>query len=349
MANNVKVAWIYAPEDKKIAWEVIKGSAALDFRGHLDYWYIDNIAVGRNWRDEVRRNLLSASVIVLMISKDLFADETGLWRYTISVRKDKLNGFLVPILLRDTLLPPDLRSLTLLPRNHRPLFSHEDVDAAIVDVVRELGAVIQRAHENMERDFDNQDIFEESCASWDSNEDMLHVCSDLDLGYSKEKHYWKIVTIVVIFLSIICGLIIFDLNKSSALPTVEISVPTKKEEPVKTPFRGDDEKLSGALSKPNPQKDSKRALTEEKLYNISEDSPLMVDEVVVTVKFGHEGSATYATIQIIVEGKPTITEAALGPGCQIPFEVKNENRMLIVVRWDPEHGELFFLIKTKSS
>jgi len=137
--NPVEVFYSYAHEDEKLRDELTKHLANLKRQGIITQWYDRDISAGKEWDDEIRTHLNSASVVLLLISPDFmnsdYSNDVEVKR--AMERHEAKEARVIPIILR----PVDwegapFSKLEALPTDAKPVTSWDDQDEAFLGVTR---------------------------------------------------------------------------------------------------------------------------------------------------------------------------------------------------------------------
>ena len=128
-----------APEDEKLRDDLVKHLSPLKQQGLITYWYDRKVSPGNEWEYEADKQLKTADIILLLISKyflasDYFSsNEVKLAMYRHEIGEARV----IPIILRPVIWEStDLRKLQVLPRNARAVTLWSNRDQAFVEIVR---------------------------------------------------------------------------------------------------------------------------------------------------------------------------------------------------------------------
>jgi tetratricopeptide (TPR) repeat protein len=137
--NPVEVFYSYAHEDENLRDELKKHLANLKRQGVITDWYDRDISAGKEWDEEIKKHLDSASVILLLISPDFMNSD---YSNNVEVKRamqrhEAGEARVIPIILR----PVDwegapFSKLEALPNDAKPVTSWNDKDDAFLDVTR---------------------------------------------------------------------------------------------------------------------------------------------------------------------------------------------------------------------
>lgn len=140
----------YAREDRP-ALETLMGHLAVFQRnGRVQFWYDREITGGKNWDDEIRFNLKTADIVLLLVSPDFFRSD-----YIHSVELDEAlradragEALVVPVILKKCLWHKDanIARLQALPTEGKPVFDKNywpDPDDALYNVAEEFDRILE--------------------------------------------------------------------------------------------------------------------------------------------------------------------------------------------------------------
>lgn len=136
-----KVFYSYSHKDAKMRDELGTYLAPLVRQKKIVEWFDRKIEPGANWDTEIKEELNSANLILLLVSKDFLASE-----YCFGVEVDKALSRLkrgdvkvVPILLKPCLWEESLFSeLQIIPRGAKAINSWSSHEKAYVEVANEI-------------------------------------------------------------------------------------------------------------------------------------------------------------------------------------------------------------------
>jgi len=126
MTEPLNIFICYAREDSDALEAIRKKLSPLVRSGRVKVWFDGEITGGKAWDDEIRGNLKSADIVLLLISDDFFDSD-----YINSVElREALNGHarkenvVVPVILYDCLWDshPEIARLQALPDDAKPVF-----------------------------------------------------------------------------------------------------------------------------------------------------------------------------------------------------------------------------------
>lgn len=135
----------YSHEDERLKNKLVTHLSILQrVRGAL-IWHDRDIKAGDDWSNDINTNLLTAQIILLLISPDFVASQ---YCYSIEMQKAmelSKEGLarVIPIILRPTELEgTPFMALQALPRNAKPISTWSNEDVAWVEVVQGIKAIL---------------------------------------------------------------------------------------------------------------------------------------------------------------------------------------------------------------
>ncbi len=143
------VFYASAHEEERLRKKLEKHLSLLHQQGMITEWYDRQILPGTDWARVIDTHLMTAQVILLLISPDFLASDYcyGVEMQRALERHAAGEAQVIPILLR----PVDwesapFASLDCLPRDGRPITQWKNQDEALVTVAKGLRAVIEQVH-----------------------------------------------------------------------------------------------------------------------------------------------------------------------------------------------------------
>src|SRR6266581_6189960 len=120
----VKIFCCYAHEDEALLKKLKTQLRPLQRQGLVDVWYDRDISAGTEWEQEIKEQLNSAQIILLLVSPDFIASD-----YVNDVelkraieRHNSGEAHVIPIILRSVYWQVDpLRKLQALPKDAKPI------------------------------------------------------------------------------------------------------------------------------------------------------------------------------------------------------------------------------------
>ena len=141
----VRIFYCYAHEDKDLRDQIDKHLGILKRGGKVIVWHDREILAGTDWKREIEEKLLTANVILLLVSADFITSD---YCYGVEMEKAlKLHqtgqAQVIPIILR----PVDWQDapfakLQVLPTGAQPITRWENQDDALEDVAKGIRKVV---------------------------------------------------------------------------------------------------------------------------------------------------------------------------------------------------------------
>jgi len=142
----VKVFFCYAHEDKNLLGQLDKHLSPLKRLGQIISWHDREIQGGTEWEIEIEKQLMTANIILLLISPDFISSD---YCYSVEMKKAlemHQNGQarVVPIVLRpvDWKSTP-LKNLQILPTGGKPITLWPNRDQAFTDVAQGIRRIVE--------------------------------------------------------------------------------------------------------------------------------------------------------------------------------------------------------------
>ena len=146
----VKIFVSYAHKDDTFRQDMMTHLAV--FRRHpaINIWDDKGIDPGEEWDEEIRTELKSADIILLLISANFLASE---YIYEVELKEalekhDRREAVVIPVILRKCHWQMEaFAKLQGLPRGAKPVKSWEDEDEAYLNIAEGLRRVIMKVQE----------------------------------------------------------------------------------------------------------------------------------------------------------------------------------------------------------
>ncbi len=142
---SVDVFFSYAHKDEDLRDDLETHLIMLKREGLISRWYDRDITAGEDWADQIDEHLLSAQIVLLLVSVNFLASDYC-WDKELTnamERHNKREARVVPIILKpcDWTQAP-FSKLQALPKNALPVTKWEDRDEAFLDIAKGLRKVI---------------------------------------------------------------------------------------------------------------------------------------------------------------------------------------------------------------
>ena len=143
------VFYSYAHEDERLRRKLEKHLSLLRRQGLITESYDRQIVPGTDWASVIDTHLMTAQVVLLLISPDFLASDYcyGVEMQRALERHLQGSAQVIPIMLR----PVDWKNapfafLQCLPRDAKPITQWKNQDEALVTVAKEIRSVIEQHH-----------------------------------------------------------------------------------------------------------------------------------------------------------------------------------------------------------
>ncbi len=140
----------YAREDRHALEQLMGHLAVFERNGTVKFWYDREITGGKDWDQEIRFNLKSADIVLLLISPDFFkSDYIHSVELTEALQRDRdKEALVVPVILKKCLWHKyaELARLQALPAEARPVFDRThwtDPDDGFYDVAEGFDRIVE--------------------------------------------------------------------------------------------------------------------------------------------------------------------------------------------------------------
>lgn len=144
--KKVRVFMSYAHEDEEYKDELDKHLAVQKRAGKIDTWQDRKLIAGSSIHEEIDKELMSADVIILLLSSDFFASDYCFeTEMTKALEKNqKGENIIIPVIVRDCdWIDSPIGGITALPKDGKSIASFDDRDAAYMQIVAGIKSAIQ--------------------------------------------------------------------------------------------------------------------------------------------------------------------------------------------------------------
>ncbi|UKO99394.1 SUMF1/EgtB/PvdO family nonheme iron enzyme [Nostoc sp. UHCC 0870] len=141
-----KIFISYSHEDEPLKNELIKHLSILKRQGVISIWQDRKISPGTEWDKEIKDNLQTADIILLLVSPDFIASEycNGVEVKIAIERHNAGDARVIPVILRNVFWQLDhFVKLQALPTNATPVKSWTNQDDAFTDIAQGIRKVAQ--------------------------------------------------------------------------------------------------------------------------------------------------------------------------------------------------------------
>jgi hypothetical protein len=147
MSAKLKVFLSYAHEDEPMKDELMKFLVNLRRSQKISVWQDREIVAGQEWDSAIREELVSADIVLLLISADFNASDY-IWNTELTIameRHQQASARVVPIILRPCeWADMPYAKLQALPVGARPVSSYTNRDEAYTEIARGVRQVVDR-------------------------------------------------------------------------------------------------------------------------------------------------------------------------------------------------------------
>src|SRR5260370_19068857 len=159
----ITIFYSYAREDKSLRDRLVKHLSLLKRQGHISDWSDQNVKPGQERKKEINKNLLSADIILLLVSANFLATnycETSEVEMAMR-RHDAGDAWVIPILVR----PVDWETssivkLQALPYSLSPVANWPNRDSAFEEISKNIRSLVMDL-QSEKNTSDEEDIREE--------------------------------------------------------------------------------------------------------------------------------------------------------------------------------------------
>jgi hypothetical protein len=140
---EVFISYSHADEGLRIA--LVEHLAGLQRNGVISLWHDERISGGDDWEGEIDTHLLSAQMILLLVSPSFMASSYCERELRTALKRREQEGIaVIPVILR----PVDIRRspfahLQALPRNAKAVTEWPDTDVALRDVASRIRDIVE--------------------------------------------------------------------------------------------------------------------------------------------------------------------------------------------------------------
>lgn len=147
MPSPLKVFFSYSHQDEFLLKELRNHLSGLEKAGLLKLWYDRQIPKGSDWDEQIKNNLESADLILLLISSDFIASKYCMELETKRAieRTNDGSATTIPIFLRECSIDDlSINKLQGTPKDRKWVHSQENRDGAWTEVVEDIRAAAHK-------------------------------------------------------------------------------------------------------------------------------------------------------------------------------------------------------------
>ncbi len=147
--RTIEVFYSYAHEDEKLRNKLEMQLSLLRQQGHITNWHDRKINPGKEWANEINEHLITADIILLLVSPDFLASDYcyGIEMKRALERHEAGNAKVIPIILRKVHWQGALfGKLQALPTDAKPVTSRgwHNQDEAFFNVAEGIRKIVER-------------------------------------------------------------------------------------------------------------------------------------------------------------------------------------------------------------
>lgn len=143
----LKIFFCYAHEDELLLNKLKTHLMPLLRKGIIDVWYDRNISAGTEWEQQIKEQLNTAQIILLLVSPDFMNSDYcyGKEMQRALERHERGEASVIPIILRPVYWQEVLGSLQALPTDAKPIMSSswQYQDEAFLNVTEGIRKVVE--------------------------------------------------------------------------------------------------------------------------------------------------------------------------------------------------------------
>ncbi|MDB9304330.1 GUN4 domain-containing protein [Nodularia spumigena CS-591/12] len=175
---SLKLFFSYSHKDESLRNELANHLTMLEQQGVISGWYDRKILPGQEWDDQIKDNLKTADIILLLVSSDFLASK---YCRDVEVEKaierhDAREACVIPVILRsvDWTGAPFAR-LAALPTNAEPVVSRHwySQDEAFTDVAKGIRAAVEKLKREREEALETDDLRSDEGVDYTRLRDLL--------------------------------------------------------------------------------------------------------------------------------------------------------------------------------
>jgi phosphonate transport system substrate-binding protein len=138
-AKTLRLIYVYSQEDKEMRDKL---SEFVRFHPHVQEWH--EVLAGKERLEEIRKNMLSADIILLLLSSNFLALHEDIWSFALDLHQRNKTR-VIPVHLRYVTLPQEFKDLDLLalPRNGIPIDDWKSPAGAYKEIAEEVDKIVQ--------------------------------------------------------------------------------------------------------------------------------------------------------------------------------------------------------------
>lgn len=139
--GTAQVVWVFASEDESVARELLRFAAVLEAQGLIENWSALDLLPGQSSLLQLDERARTTDVLMILVSPALLEGPDH-WRMALDAARPNQRTRVVPVLLRSTMLPPELVELQALPPDGPPILARLNRDDAFLEVIQRLQEIV---------------------------------------------------------------------------------------------------------------------------------------------------------------------------------------------------------------
>lgn len=153
-----KLFYSYSHKDEDFRDEIAKHLDIFTEKGLLDQWHDRKILSGSKLNDEIRAEMLSSDIILLLLSSNFLASESCKKEMREALRLSENGTCVIPVVLTPCAWKDvkGVRELMALPADGRPVTDWPNRDKAFLDIYEGVKEVIKEMEFSIKAEFENK-------------------------------------------------------------------------------------------------------------------------------------------------------------------------------------------------
>src|SRR5713226_99690 len=147
MVMAVKIFFCYAHEDEALLNKLKTHLRPLQRQGLIDVWYDRDIRAGTDWEQQIKAQLNTAQIILLLVSPDFMDSDYcyGIEMQRALERHKRGEARVIPVIIRPVYWQGVLGKLQALPTDAKPIMSSSWLypDEAFVEVIQGIRNIVE--------------------------------------------------------------------------------------------------------------------------------------------------------------------------------------------------------------
>lgn len=143
---SIKVFISYSHKDESFKEELVEHLSSLKRNNIIDLWHDRCITAGAEWKNEIDSNLADSNIILFLVSSSFLASDYCMNKEAKQAMEqhDNQQSILIPIILRAVdWHEEEISRFQALPKDAKPINSHNNKDEAWLDVVNGIKKTLE--------------------------------------------------------------------------------------------------------------------------------------------------------------------------------------------------------------